>query len=58
MRLGGGRGGRRGGGEGRPGVRGRVNAPSPSFEVHVRGKGFSESVHSDGRHDFVFAQRL
>lgn len=57
MRLGGGRGGR-GGGEGRPGVSGRVNAPSPSFEVDVRGKGFSESIHSDGRHDFVFTQGL
>ena len=57
MRLGVGSGGR-GGGEGRPGVRGRVKAPSPSFEVYVRGKGFSESVHSDGRRDFVFAQCL
>lgn len=57
MRLGVGSGGR-GGGEGRPGVRGRVKAPSPSFEVYVRGKGFSESVHSDGRRDFVFAQSL
>lgn len=48
----------RGGSEGRPGVRGSVDAPSPSFEVHVRGKRFSESVHSDGRSDFVFAQGL
>ena len=57
MLLGGGSGGR-GGGEARPGVRGRVNASSPSFEVYVRGKGLSESVHSDGRCDFVFAQGL
>lgn len=57
MRLGGGSRGR-GGGEGRPGVRGRVNAPSPSFEVYICGKGFSESVHSDGRRDFIFAQGL
>lgn len=57
MLLGGGSGGR-GGGEARPGVRGRVNASSPSFEVYVRGKGFSESVHSDGRCNFVFAQGL
>lgn len=57
MLLVGGRGGGRGG-KGRPGVRGRVNAASPSFEVHVRGNGFPESVHSDGRRDFVLAQGL
>lgn len=58
MRLGRGRGRRGGGGEGRPGVRGRVNASSPSFEVHVRGKRFPEGVHSDGRRDLIFAQSL
>lgn len=53
MCLGGGRGGR-GGGEGRLGVRGRVNVLLFFFEVYVCGKGFFESVYLDGRCDFVF----